>query len=364
MNGRERFLNIMGYQPYDRLPVWYFGTWGETQKRWLGEGLAGVESIDRETGMDPDWERGMWGCHGLVKMRPLYERAENVVLDDTPDFQVVRTPSGSVLKLNKRGECIPQHLAEALKPTREAWREFKKCLDPRDPRRRPPGWEALAARLDEREHATAFEAGSLFGWPREWLGIEQVSYLSYDDPVLYEEIIETVVDFFIEIYRPVLERTHFEFAYFFEDCCGRSGPLFSPDTYRKYYHKHYRRLIEFYRSMGVPYILVDSDGWTDPLIPCWMESGFDIFFPIEVGTWHASPVALRKKFGRNFRMLGGVNKHVIPLGEKAIRAELEPLMPVVREGGFIPIPDHRIPPNCSLDQFRTYVRVFKEVFGS
>jgi uroporphyrinogen decarboxylase len=89
----------------------------------------------------------------------------------------------------------------------------------------------------------------------------------------------------------------------------------------------------------------------------------DIIFPIEVGTWRASPVELRRRFGRRLRMLGGVNKHVIPKGEAAVRAELEPLRPVVEEGGFIPIPDHRIPPDCSLENFRTYVRVFKEVFG-
>jgi hypothetical protein len=62
-------------------------------------------------------------------------------------------------------------------------------------------------------------------------------------------------------------------------------------------------------------------------------------------------------------VIGGIDKHVIPKGEEAIRAELEPLRAVVREGGFIPMPDHRIPPDCSLEQFRTYLRVFRQVLG-
>ncbi len=62
-------------------------------------------------------------------------------------------------------------------------------------------------------------------------------------------------------------------------------------------------------------------------------------------------------------MIGGVNKHVIPLGENAIRAELEPLRALAAEGGFIPMPDHRIPPDTSLEQFRVYLRVFQEIFG-
>jgi len=35
---------------------------------------------------------------------------------------------------------------------------------------------------------------------------------------------------------------------------------------------------------------------------------------------------------------------------------------VAAEGGYVPLPDHRIPPTTSFDQFKTYVRVFKEVF--
>ena len=62
-------------------------------------------------------------------------------------------------------------------------------------------------------------------------------------------------------------------------------------------------------------------------------------------------------------MMGGVDKHIIPQGEAAIRAHLQRLRPLVEEGGYIPMPDHRIPPSCSLEQFRTYVRVFREVFG-
>jgi hypothetical protein len=149
----------------------------------------------------------------------------------------------------------------------------------------------------------------------------------------------------------------------FEDCCFKNGPLISPDIYRQFYHKYYCKLVDFYHLNGVDKVMVDSDGKVDLLIPCWLESGIDIVFPIEVGTWNADPVKLRREFGTDLRMFGGVDKHVIPKGEHAIREHLEPLVPLVQEGGYIPIPDHRIPPDCSLTQFRTYVKVFKEVFN-
>ena len=67
----------MRYDPVDRLPVYYFGTWPETKVRWRQEGLD-VPMIDGSNGgpnlpeMDTDWEtspdnRGdVWNNQGLL----------------------------------------------------------------------------------------------------------------------------------------------------------------------------------------------------------------------------------------------------------------------------------------------------------
>jgi len=365
MNDRERFRSIMDYQPCDRLPIYYFGTWDETRERWRREGISdasGGMTIAQATGMDADWEEGMWNIHGMVNVEPVTPD-KGVVLEETAEYRVIRTGTGAILKEGKRGSSIPEHLEEALKPTRASWERFKTFLNPDDPARYAPGWEQKAQELNGRTRVATFMAGSLYGWPRDWMGVEELSYLAYDDPVLFEEIIGHLAGFFMALLGPILEKTRFDFAYFFEDCCFNTGPLISPAIYRQFYHRHYRRMIDFYHEMGVPFVMVDSDGKVDQLIPCWLESGFDIVFPIEVGTWHADPVKLRNQYGRKLRMLGGVDKHVIPQGEAAIRRHLEPLRNLAAEGGYIPIPDHRIPPDCSLEQFRTYVRVFQEVFS-
>lgn len=365
MNHRERYLAIMNYEPYDRMPVYFFGTWPETRARWKEEGLdsepSGSSQGPQVPGMDPDWEKGMWNAHGLVKTRPI-SHEPSTILEEKDDYRIVKTPLGSVLKEGKEGSSIPMHIEEALKPTRESWERFKKFIDPDDPERRPDNLEELIEKLNARDCVTTFLAGSLYGWPRDWMGVEALSILPYDDPVLFEEIIEHMCDYFIALYRPFIEKVTFEFAYFFEDCCFKNGSLFSPDTYRKYYHKYYKKMIDFYHDHGVPFVMMDSDGKVDDLVPCWMESGFDMIFPIEVGTWKADPGEFRKQYGKELRIFGGVNKNVIHRGEEAIRAELEPLRPLAEQGGFIPIPDHRIPPDCSLEAFYTYIRVFKEVF--
>ena len=107
----------------------------------------------------------------------------------------------------------------------------------------------------------------------------------------------------------------------------------------------------------------DSDGNVDKLVPLWVESGFDIIFPVEVGKWSNSPGEMRRKFGSSLKMLGGIDKHMIVRSEDILRRHLMDMKDEVEKGGYLPIPDHRIPPECSYEQFLTYVRVFEEVFN-
>ena len=84
---------------------------------------------------------------------------------------------------------------------------------------------------------------------------------------------------------------------------------------------------------------------------------------MENGEWALSPNEFRKIHGEQLKMMGGVDKHVIAKGEDAIREHLLTLKDLVKQGGFLPIPDHRISPECSYNDFLTYIRVFKEVFA-
>lgn len=363
MNHRERFAAVMNYEPYDRLPVYYFGLWDETLKRWLEEGLSSKEAVEKETGMDPDWEISLWNGRGMVRIDTISGK-KDIIAEETTDHRIIRTSLGGLNRESRHGTAMPHCLEPELLPTRESWEKFKRFLNTNDPLRRIDDWEERAAGFEGRDYMISFVAGSLYGLPRCWMGVENISMLMYDDPVLFEEIIDYLCNFYMEQLKPVLEKVEYDLAYFFEDSCGKNGPLFSPQLYKKYYHKYYVKMIDFYHSMGVKNVLIDSDGKVDEMIPCWLESGFDIIFPVEVGTWKADPAELRKEFGKDLKMFGGFDKHLIPKGQAAIRKALEHLKPLVEEGGYIPIPDHRVPPNCSFEQFKIYVRVFKEVFNA
>ncbi|HAU39160.1 MAG TPA: hypothetical protein DCX07_15775 [Phycisphaerales bacterium] len=177
--------------------------------------------------MDPEWEAGLWDAQGLANPFPLTDD-KPTVLEETDDYRIVRDPLGGVVKHSKRGSSIPEHLEYPLKPTRQSWDAMRRCLDPHDPRRRAPKWRKKAAALKRREHVITFMGASLYGLPRDWMGVEQLSYLAYDDPGLLEEMLEYLSDFYMTLYGPILPEVGYDFVYLFEDCCFNTGPLLSP----------------------------------------------------------------------------------------------------------------------------------------
>ena len=363
MNHRERFDAVMSYQPFDRVPCLYFGLWDETLERWKQEGLeGGIQDVPAQTGLDPDFEQDMFDGHGIRTLYPIGDFKEKV-LEETDDYILWQPNIGGVEKIGKHGSSIHEYIEHALKPERVEWERFKAFLNPDDPRRWLVGHERRINEVNARDGVLSFFGGSLYGLLRNWMGVVDISMLMFDDPELFQNIINYLADYYIALNRPLLEQVDYDIAYIFEDCCFNTGPLIGPQAVRQFMLEPYRRMVNAYHEMGVKHVLIDSDGKVDDLVPVWLDAGIDIIFPIEVGTWHGDANAFRSQYGKRIKMIGGVNKHVIPRGEIAIRNELERFVPLVKEGGFIPVPDHRIPPDTSLEQFRTYTKVFHDIFG-
>ena len=81
----------------------------------------------------------------------------------------------------------------------------------------------------------------------------------------------------------------------------------------------------------------------------------NVQFPIEVGTWQADPMEFRKKWDRELRIVGGLDKLELEKGRAAIDAEIEHRVPLMKDGGFIPFPDHLITPGTSLEDYKYYL---------
>ena len=67
-------------------------------------------------------------------------------------------------------------------------------------------------------------------------------------------------------------------------------------------------------------------------------------------------IEVRRRYGRNLRIWGGVDKRALARGPAAIDAELARLKPLIDEGGYIPHTDHSCPSDISFADYCYYLK--------
>ncbi len=363
MNDRQRFLAQMNYQPVDRCPIWDFGFWAETIPAWKEQGMPADAEPDDFFGMDAQWR----GLHVNIGLLPGFEHK---VLEDRGDTEVVQQGDGVIALQKKTHKTIPHYIDWTLKD-RATWeKHYKPRLDPTTAGRIPDDFaEKCRVHADSnRTYPLSINTGSLFGWLRDWMGFENIALLVYDDPDLFGEMVTTLGDLFVDVLGRALPIARdngvtFDYASMWEDMCFNQGPLIGPKFVEKYMKPHYVRVTSLLRQYGCELVVLDCDGKIDELIPLWLDAGVNVMFPLEIGTWGTDAIAYRRRFGKNMRIMGGFDKHILAKSKEAITAEVHRLAPLVEEGGFIPFCDHRVPLDVPLANYLHYIRLAKEVFG-
>jgi len=367
MTDRERFLATMRYQPRDRSPICDFGFWPETIDAWHQQGLPAAVTYKKYDSSKTNDYFGMDRYSGGISANPgLSPVFEEKVIDDRGDHELVQQPDGVIVLRRKIMGSIPEHHGHLL-TDRDSWeKHYKWRLDPSHPDRYPKDWDA--ARKIWKDPAYPYPhviwGGSFYGWIRDWMGMENVSYLVYDDPALLEEIVETLTACKIAVLEKLYaEGAHFDGCALWEDMCYNSGPLLAPEHFQNIVIPRIERYTDILRRHGCDIIWVDCDGKIDDLLPMWLDAGVNCMFPMEIGTWGADPVKYRKQFGKELLMMGGFDKHILARSTREIEAEIHRLAPLVEEGGFIPFCDHRVPPDVPLRNYMYYLETARRVWG-
>jgi uroporphyrinogen decarboxylase len=361
MNHLERFLAVMEYEPVDWVPNWELGVWAQTRQRWESEGLD-------STSMHWDWFRG----ETYLGMDPrefipfnggMIPPFEQEVLEEDDRTVTFRDSVGRIRRALKEGSIggarmsMDQYIGFPVKDMSD-WLQIKKRFDPSDPRRYAPNWKLHVERWRNRSHPLIFGPNcstlGFYWFARELMGTEALSYAWYDQPKLIHDMMEHHADFLIEAARPILECVSVEYICLNEDLAMKSGPLLSPRTYEEFIFPRLKRVIEFYKSHGVRYVCIDTDGNPEPLLPLMLDAGVDVIWPLERAA-DQDPLRLREKYGRSLRLWGGVDKRVLAQGPKAIDDHLRTFIPLIKEGGFIPTVDHTVPPDVSWGNFQHYM---------
>ncbi|MEZ4673379.1 MAG: uroporphyrinogen decarboxylase family protein [Caldilineaceae bacterium] len=374
LNNRERFLETMHYQPRDRAPITDFGFWEETIPLWHQQGLPKqIHFSYRKSnhlayfGMDFGIDELSHATDIRIGLAPAFRKR---ILEDQGDHQVVQQADGVRVLRRKTMGSIPQHQGHLL-TDRASWEsQYKPRLNPEVGNRLPTDW---ATRLQQwqdpnREEILVLPGGSLYGWLRNWMGVENISYLLYDDPALFEEMVTTVADCILGTLAQALTTAaaagvQFDACGMWEDMAYRAGPLISPRHFKKFLVPHYRRITDLLRSYGVDIVWLDCDGDIALLVPHWLDAGVNCMFPLEIGTWGSDPLQYRRQYGKDLLMMGGFDKHILSKGKGEIAAEVKRLAPLVEDGGYIGFCDHRVPPDVPLENYLYYLAQVRTIWG-
>ncbi|MBM4460014.1 MAG: hypothetical protein FJ011_20020 [Chloroflexi bacterium] len=373
MTIRENFWRVVRFQPADHLPFWadWLGPW----RRWRDEGLPVGEDMDdarfRAWVLDYFGFDGMysafWGQPRVPVEVGVYPPCPPEVLEETEHYRVQRTGVGSIIRQFKQrqGSLVSAQWLEYPIKTRQDWRRFRdRHLDPHASGRYPEeaAWQQMKAAWNSRDQVISIDGGSFYGFVRDWIGFENLSYMLFDDPHLVREMMDYLGDFFIEVLHRALDEVQVDFAMFWEDMCYKSGPLLSPRMFRELMLPNYKKVTFFLTEHGVELSWVDCDGNIEALIPLWIEGGVRGFYPLEVAA-DMDAGKLRRQYGEQIVMWGNVDKRALAQGREAIDAEIARLEPVVAAGGFIPLVDHGVPDDVSLQCYLYYLERRRELSG-
>ena len=355
MTARERFRRTMAYEPVDRLPVLALEPFEQTAiDRWQEEGLPADVRPEEFLGMARL-------VHVPVSFGPIPGFKCEVVCEDD-DYIVERSYLGALVQRRKDNPSMFYGHVDHPVKTRSDWEEYRQRLDASSPGRLPEDWETeVIPRLDASENPVGlclFPFFFRFGFYS--MGMERFLSAFYEEPDLMHDVLAHHGQFVLETIRPVLESVRLDYALLAEDLSGKNGPLVSPRIYEEFWFPYQDPIVQALRDHGVPLICQWTAGDCEVLLHSMMEHGLNCTWPLEVMAGMDAR-ALRSRFGRELLLGGNIAKEAVIAGPDAIDREIDRLMPLVQEGGFIPALDDMASPDMPFSHYRYLIEKLQAI---
>jgi hypothetical protein len=177
----------------------------------------------------------------------------------------------------------------------------------------------------------------------DWDTLADLLYLFHDDPALVDEMVTSVADFTLAVLERALSDVDWDFAVFEEPIASNHAPVISPSHYRRICLPHVERIAARARAAGIDLLVADSHGAVGPLIPVWREAGVNTLWLGDVAASGLDYRALRRAYGRELRLIGGLDLRVMNCDPEAVEREVTDVAaPLLADGGYIPLLDGRV----------------------
>ena len=179
--------------------------------------------------------------------------------------------------------------------------------------------------------------------------------LVQDEPRVVHKMLEIQGEFNARITERVLRDVQVDAAMFGEPIGDNKGPLISPRTYRELVLPTYQSVIEVLHRYNVRTIILRAFANIYPLIPDLLKAGINCLWVVEVRALAMDYPRLRGEFGRDLRLIGGLDLDVLRGNRESIRRELEEkVLLLLEQGGYAPLLDGRVREDVKWENYCYY----------
>ena len=321
MNSRERFLETMRYGSPDRVPYFEEGIRREVLREWRKQGLprdANIAQIfpsDRREVIEPD-------------------------LEPSPKFKKWPTSRAELKGLR-------QH------------------LDPYGRGRLPRGWSQRVRRWQKRDHVLMLRIHRGFFLTMgvyDWRRFAELMDLLIDDPEFVREAMKIQGKFAAGLAERVLQDVQVDAVLFSEPIGGNYGPLISPQMYEEMVLRSYEPVLDVLHKYKVETIVLVTYANARALIPSMLKWGFNCLWACEVNIEEMDYRNIRQEFGRELRLIGGIDLDALRRDKDTIRSEIEEKVPpLVADGGYVPLADGRVRSDVPYENYVYYRELLQKV---
>jgi hypothetical protein len=321
MKSRERFEKTMEYGTIDRVPYFEEGIREDVIKAW------------RKQGLEAD-----------VNLNELFptDIREEIILDLDPHPK-------------------PKYW---LSPGNELERLIKN-LNPDDRSRFPEDWGNRIKQWRNRDHVLMlrvhrglFQSLGIDDWQR----FEEVMFLFSDQPDFVREYMQIYCDFITKLVSRALQDVEVDAAVFSEPIGGNHGSLISATMYEEFALRNYMPIIKVLKERGVRWFIVRTYANAKVLIPVMLEYGINCLWACEVNIESMDYRDLRSDFGRDLRLIGGIDLDALRHEKADIKREVEKIVPtLVADGGYIPLADGRVREDVPFENYSYYRKLISQI---
>jgi len=318
MNSRERFYQTLNYGTPDMLPYFEEGIRPETLDAWHDQGLP--PGYDPKTAFPSDAREEI-----------------RLEVDPLPEFK--KWPS-SMKDLER----------------------LRKHLDPSDPNRLPENWdiEKLLGHesvLMVRPHEGFFLTMGV----EDGASFMRLMYQLADKPDFVREFMRMQGEFAAELTEKLFTEVEFDALVFSEPIGDNNGSLISPAMYEEFVLPSYEPLLALAQRYNVKTIICRTYASMKVLIPSLLKWGINCLWACEVEQSVMNYPALRKEYGRDLMLIGGIDLDALRDGKDEIKRAVDDISDLIEDGGFIPLADGRVRADVPFENYVYYRELLREI---